>query len=46
MDESKKVPPARNRGGEWVPIGDEFYRIPPLAFRHVQPIAAGPRPPG
>ncbi len=36
MDEAKKIQPARNRGGEWVQVGDEVYRIPPLAFRHVQ----------
>lgn len=32
----KDVPPERSRGGRWVPIGDERYRIPPLAFRAVQ----------
>jgi hypothetical protein len=31
----KKVPPDRNRGGEWVQLGDELYRIPPLAFRAI-----------
>lgn len=32
----KRVEPERNRGGQWVSIGDEQYRIPPLAFRAVQ----------
>jgi len=31
-----RVPPERSRGGEWVTLGDEAYRIPPLAFRAVQ----------
>lgn len=30
-----RVPPEKNRGGEWVRLGDELYRIPPLAFRSV-----------
>jgi hypothetical protein len=34
-----RVPPEKNRGGEWVTLGDEQYRIPPLAFRAVQELA-------
>lgn len=34
-DEVKRVEPQKNRGGEWVRLGDELYRIPPLAFRSV-----------
>ena len=36
MNATKRVEPERNRGGQWVAIGDEQYRIPPLAFRAVQ----------
>ena len=36
MNETKRIEPERNRGGEWVALGDEQYRIPPLAFRAVQ----------
>jgi hypothetical protein len=38
MDAAKKerVLPIRNRGGEWVDIGDESYRIPPLGFRKLR----------
>lgn len=32
----RDVPPERSRGGEWVRIGDERYRIPPLALRAIQ----------
>lgn len=39
MTEVKQVPVEKNRGGEWVTIGDEAYRIPPLAFRAVQELA-------
>lgn len=31
-----RVQPERTRGGEWVTLGDEQYRIPPLAFRSIQ----------
>jgi len=31
-----RVPTERSRGGEWVTLGDEQYRIPPLAFRAIQ----------
>lgn len=34
-----RVPPERSRGGVWVTLGDEQYRIPPLAFRSVQDLA-------
>lgn len=27
-----RVPPVNNRGGEWVKMGMEEYRIPPLGF--------------
>lgn len=31
-----RVQPELKRGGRWVTIGDEQYRIPPLAFTAVQ----------
>lgn len=34
-EQATRVKPERNRGGEWVTLGDEQYRIPPLAFRAV-----------
>ena len=34
-DEATRVAPEKNRGGTWVRLGDELYRIPPLAFRSV-----------
>lgn len=30
--EVKRIPPASNRGGVWVQMGLEEYRIPPLGF--------------
>lgn len=38
-DAVTRVQPAGKRGGEWVVIGDEAYRIPPLGFRAVQELA-------
>lgn len=37
-DEVKRMPPtaARNRGGDWVTIGLEAYRIPPLGLLSIQ----------
>ena len=32
----KRIQPERNRGGVWVRIGDEEYRIAPLAFAALQ----------
>jgi len=34
--EVKRVQPARNRGGTWVPMGAEEYLIPPLAFGSIK----------
>ncbi len=34
-----RVPPERNRGGEWIEIGEEEYRIPPLGLLGVQEIS-------
>lgn len=31
-----RVPPTGKRGGVWVTLGDEQYRIPPIAFIVVQ----------
>jgi len=31
----RKVPPEKNRGGQWIPFGDEQYRVPPLGFRSI-----------
>jgi hypothetical protein len=38
-DKPTQVPPEKHRGGVWVTLGDESYRIPPLAFRSVQELA-------
>lgn len=35
-DAPTRIPPERNRGGEWITLGGEQYRIPPIAFRAVQ----------
>lgn len=35
-DTVKRVQPTGKRGGEWVTLGEEAYRIPPLGFRAVQ----------
>ena len=35
-DAPKRIQPEKTRGGEWVTLGDEQYRIPPLSFRAVQ----------
>lgn len=32
-DTVKRVQPTGKRGGEWVTLGEEAYRIPPLGFR-------------
>lgn len=32
MTDAKKIEPSRNRGGRWVVIGDEQWKIPPLGF--------------
>ena len=42
MDEQvKRVAPtaAKCRGGQWVTLGDEAYRIPPLGFMAIQDLA-------
>ncbi len=41
-DEVKRIEPtaARNRGGEWVRLGLEEYRIPPLALQALQDLEA------
>lgn len=31
-----RVPPVKNRGGVWVRLGMEEYRIPPLGFGAIQ----------
>lgn len=38
-ENTTKVPPTGKRGGVWVPIGEEEYRIPPLGFRSIQDLA-------
>lgn len=35
-DTPQKVQPQGKRGGQWITIGTEQYRIPPLAFLAVQ----------
>ena len=35
-----RVEPEGRRGGEWVTLGLEAYRVPPLGFRAVQELAA------
>lgn len=35
-DAPQKVQPQGKRGGQWITIGTEQYRIPPLAFSAVQ----------
>ena len=35
-DAPQKVQPQGKRGGQWITIGTEQYRIPPLAFAAVQ----------
>lgn len=35
-----RIPPTNKRGGVWVTLGDEAYRIPPIAFRVVQEMEA------
>ena len=35
-----RVPPAVNKGGTWVKMGLEEYRIPPLGFRAIQDLQA------
>lgn len=32
-DNSKKREPEKDNGGEWVQLGEEFFKIPPLNFR-------------
>jgi hypothetical protein len=39
QDQIKRVEPEKNRGGEWVTLGDEQYKIPPLAFRDLRNLA-------
>jgi hypothetical protein len=34
----KRIEPEKNRGGIWVQLGDEEYRIPPLGFLALQEI--------
>lgn len=36
MGDVKRVEPAKSRGGKWVLIGDEEYRVPALALLAVQ----------
>lgn len=31
-----RIPPKKNRGGVWVPFGDEEYKVPPLGLLGVQ----------
>lgn len=38
-EQPTRVPPEKSRGGDWVQLGDELYRIPPLAFRDLQDLA-------
>ncbi len=38
-DAPTRVQPTGKRGGEWVTLGEEAYRIPPLGFRAVQELA-------
>lgn len=35
-DQVTRVPPKGKRGGQWVTIGEESYRIPPLGFMQIQ----------
>ena len=35
-DTVTRIHPVKSRGGEWVRIGDEEYKIPPLAFETLQ----------
>lgn len=30
-----RIPPQNKRGGAWITLGDEAYRIPPMAFGDV-----------
>jgi hypothetical protein len=39
QDEPTKVQPERNRGGRWVTLGGEAYKVPPLSFLAVQELA-------
>ncbi len=39
-DEVVRVEPEGKRGGEWVTMGLESYRVPPLGFRAVQELAS------
>jgi hypothetical protein len=36
MTDVVRVPTEKNRGGAWVRIGDEEYRVAPLGFRALQ----------
>ena len=39
-EEVVRVEPEGKRGGEWIVMGLEAYRVPPLGFRSVQELAA------
>lgn len=32
MDDIKQIPPEKDRGGTWVTLGGESYKVPPLSF--------------
>jgi len=40
VDDVKRVEPARSRGGKWVRIGDEEYKVPALALLAIQELQA------
>jgi hypothetical protein len=35
-----RIPPSKNKGGEWVQMGMEEYRIPPLGFAAIKDMQA------
>jgi hypothetical protein len=41
QDELKRIPTTapKSRGGQWVTLGEEAYRIPPLGFLAIQELA-------
>jgi hypothetical protein len=38
-DDVKRIEPTKARGGRWVTLGAEEYRIPPLGFLAIQDLA-------